>query len=154
MNVEFTPKGQLMAGGFTTSRQWPVRGTEPYAIQRIDWNGKVPFEIKEINIKKTGFLFTFTKPIDKVVAANPDVYNITTYTHIFRGGYGSPEVDQTTRKVTKAEPSADGLSVMLQLDEIIEGHIHDFNLDSLKSKDGKPLLHTKAYYTVNEIPKK
>ena len=154
MNVEFTPKGQLVAGGFTTSRQWPVRGTEPYAIQRIDWNGKLPFEIKEINIKKHGFLFHFTKPIDKAVAADPGVYNITSYTHIFTAGYGSPEVDHTTRKVTNAVPSADGLSVMLELDEIIEGHIHDFNLGSMKSQDGKPLLHTKAYYTVNEIPKK
>jgi hypothetical protein len=39
MNVEFSPKGQLIAGGFTTNTQWPVRGTEPFAIQRIDWNG-------------------------------------------------------------------------------------------------------------------
>ncbi len=154
MNVQFTPKGQLIAGGFTTTRQWPVRGSEPFAIQRIDWNGKVPFEIKEINIKKDGFLFNFTKPVDKAVAANPDIYKISTYTHIYRGGYGSPEVDQTTLKVTKAVPSADGMSVMLHLDKIIEGHIHDFSLDAMKSKEGKSLLHTKAYYTVNEIPNK
>ena len=49
MNVEFSPKGQLIAGGFTTNSQWPVRGTEPFALQRIDWNGVVPFEVKEIN---------------------------------------------------------------------------------------------------------
>ena len=113
MNVEFSPKGQLIAGGFTTSRQWPVRGTEPFAIQRIDWNGVVPFEIKEINIKKDGFLITFTKPVDKQVAARTDAYNITTYTHIYHAGYGSPEVDQTTPRVTRAVPSADGLSVMV-----------------------------------------
>ncbi|MFK7911409.1 MAG: hypothetical protein AB8F34_12535 [Akkermansiaceae bacterium] len=152
MNVEFSPKGQLIAGGFTTTRQWPVRGSEPYAIQRIDWNGKVPFEIKEINIKKDGFLFHFTKPVDKSVAAKPEIYTISTYTHIYAGRYGSPEVDQTTLKVTKAVPSADGMSVMLHLDKIIEGHIHDFNLDAMKSKEGKPLLHKDAYYTVNEIP--
>ena len=153
MNVEFSPKGQLIAGGFTTNRQWPVRGMEPFAIQRIDWSGLVPFEIKEINIKKDGFLVTFTKPVDKKVAARTDVYNITTYTHIYHAGYGSPEVDQTTANVTQAVPSADGMSVMLQLEKITEDHIHDFNLAGMISQDGEHLVHNKAYYTVNEIPK-
>ena len=153
MNVEFTPKGQLMAGGFTTSRQWPVRGPEPFAIQRLDWSGLVPFEIKEINIKKDGFRITFTKPVDKQVAAKTEVYNITTYTHIYHAGYGSPEVDQTTATVTKAVPSADGLSVMVHLEKFEEDHIHDFDLSQMKSGEGAQLLHKRAYYTVNEIPR-
>jgi len=153
MNVEFTPKGQLIAGGFTTNRQWPVRGTEPFAIQRIDWSGVVPFEIREINIKKDGFLVHFTKPVDAVIAGKPDAYHITTYTHIYHGAYGSPEVDQTTARVTKAIPSADGLSVMVRLEKLEVGHIHDFDLSAMASKDGERLLHVKAYYTVNEVPK-
>ncbi|MCE9518844.1 MAG: hypothetical protein K8R87_04680 [Verrucomicrobia bacterium] len=152
MNVEFSPKGQLIAGGFTTNAQWPVRGPEPFAIQRIDWNGVTPFEIKEINIKKDGFLITFTKPIDPQVAAQANAYNITTYTHIYHAGYGSPEVDQTTSHVTKAAPAADGLSVMVYLEKFEEGHIHEFDVVKIKSKSGEPLLHSKAYYTVNEIP--
>lgn len=153
INVEFSPKGQLIAAGFTTNSQWPVRGTEPFAIQRIDWNGVVPFEIKEINIKKDGFLFSFTKPVDKQVAARTDVYDITTYTHIYQAGYGSPEVDQTSARVIQALPSADGLSVKLTLDQIVEDHIHDFDLARMTSQDGTHLLHSKAYYTVNEIPR-
>jgi hypothetical protein len=153
MNVEFSPKGQLFAGGFTTSRQWPVRGTEPFAIQRIDWNGVVPFEIKEINIKKAGFLITFTKPVDRQVAAQPEAYNISTYTHVYSAGYGSPEVDQTMARVTRAVPAADGLSVMVHLEKITEDHIHDFDLGTITTSDGQRLLHKKAYYTVNEIPK-
>ena len=153
MNVEFSPKGQLIAGGFTTSRQWPVRGTEPFALQRIDWNGVVPFEIKEINIKKDGFLISFTKPIDKAIASQTDAYTITTYTHIYHGAYGSPEVDHTTPRVTRAIPAADGLSVLVHLDQITEDHIHDFDLAKITAPDGQKLLHHKAYYTVNEIPK-
>jgi hypothetical protein len=153
MHVEFSPKGQLIAGGFTTNRQWPVRGTEPFALQRLDWTGKVPFEIKEINIKKDGFLIHFTKPIDKRLAAVDGTYSITTYTHNYAAGYGSPEVDHTTSKVTKASPSSDGMSVRVYLKTIMEGHIHDFDLAPLTSNDGEKLLHSKAYYTVNEIPK-
>jgi hypothetical protein len=153
MNVEFSRKGQLIAGGFTTNRQWPVRGTEPFALQRIDWSGIVPFEVKEINIRKDGFLVTFTKPVDKEVAARADSYAVTTYTHIYHAAYGSPEVDHTTPRVTAAVPSADGLSVHVQLDQITEDHIHDFDFAKIRAQDGKHLLHTKAYYTVNEIPR-
>lgn len=152
MNVEFSPKGQLITGGFTTNAQWPVRGSEPFAIQRIDWNGETPFEIKEINIKKDGFFITFTKPVDPAIAARAENYTITTCTHIYHGGYGSPEVDQTTAKILKAVPTGDGLSVMVHLEKIEEGHIHDFDLARIKSQGGQPLLHKNAYYTVNEIP--
>ena len=152
MNVEFTPKGQLIAGGFTTNRQWPVRGEAPFAIQRLDWSGKVPFELKEINIRPDGFLLTFTLPVDKRVAGKPETYAMTTYTHNFSAGYGSPEVDHTTPAVTRAEVLADGLQVRLRVEGIQESHIHDFDLARLRDSQQKSLLHTKAYYTVNEIP--
>lgn len=152
MNVEFSPQGQLVVGGFTTNTQWPVRGTAPFALQRIDWSGVMPFEVKEINIRPDGFLLTFTLPVDPKVAADPASYAVTTYTHVYHAGYGSPEVDQTAPRVLKAVPSADGLSVRLTLEKIELGHIHDFDFAGVRSTAGKPLLHTKAYYTVNEIP--
>jgi hypothetical protein len=126
----------------------------PFALQRIDWNGVVPFEVKEINIRNDGFLLTFTKPVNKEAAARPGNYALTTYTHIYHGAYGSPEVDQTTPRITEATPSADGLTVYLHLDKIMEDHIHDFDFGKITAQDGQPLLHKKAYYTVNEIPKK
>jgi hypothetical protein len=152
MNVEFTPKGQLIAGGFTTNSQWPVRGESPFAIQRLDWTGKTPFELQEINIRPDGFLLTFTLPVDSVVAANPETYALTTYTHVFSAGYGSPEVDHTTPTVTRAVVSENGMSVRLSVDGIQESHIHDFDLAKMQSKTQQPLLHAKAYYTVNELP--
>lgn len=154
MNVEFSPQGQLIAGGFTTNTQWPVRGTAPFALQRIDWNGVTPFEVKEINIRPDGFLLTFTLPVDPKTAADPASYAVTTYTHVYQAGYGSPEVDQTAPRVLTAVPSADGLTVRLTLEKIELGHIHDFDFAGVRSSGGKPLLHKKAYYTVNEIPAK
>ena len=153
MHVEFSPSGQLIAGGFTTNRQWPVRGKEPFALQRLDWTGLVPFEIKEINIRKDGFLITFTKPVEREIASRVENYGITTFTHNYSAGYGSPEVDQTTAEVTSAVPSDDGLSVRVGLKKIVEGHIHAFDLKQIHCDEGEQLLHSKAYYTVNEIPR-
>jgi hypothetical protein len=152
MNVEFTPKGQLMAGGFRTNAQWPVRGLEPYALQRLEWTGKMPFEMQEINIRPKGFRITFTEALDPAIAAKPETYVISTYTHVFTAGYGSPEVDHTSATVSRAEVADDGMSVRIYLDAFQEGHIHDFDLAAMRSATGKPLVHNKAYYTVNEIP--
>ena len=152
MNVEFSPNGQLIAGGFTTNRQWPVRGVAPFAIQRLDWTGKVPFEIKEINILEDGFRIHFTKKVNSKVASQSLNYSMSTYTHNYSAGYGSPEVDQTTPTIKEAIVSRDSLAVQLKVDGIKKGHIHDFDLSKIKNLSDENLLHSKAYYTVNEIP--
>ena len=77
---------------------------------------------------------------------------LTTYTHIYHGAYGSPEVDHTTPTVLSAEVAKDGLSVRLVVDGMQESHVHDFDLAAMRSQSDQPLLHKKAYYTVNEIP--
>ena len=41
----------------------------------------------------------------------------------------------------------------LELEGLVEGHVYEFDLPGVKSAAGRPLVHTRAYYTVNEIPK-
>jgi hypothetical protein len=147
---QFTPQGDLIVGG--TNRGWPVRGPREFAIQRLDWTGKVPFEIKEINARADGFLVSFTKPVDRDIAARPESYSLTSYTHIYQQGYGSPEVDHTRPRVTAAIVSDDGLQVQLRIEGLMQGHVHDFDLAAVRAADGSNLVHTKAYYTLNEIP--
>ena len=147
---EFTPEGDLIVGG--TNRGWPVRGPRAYALQRIDWTGVVPFEVKQINARPDGFLITFTEPVDREIASLPENYKLSTYTHIYQQGYGSPEVDQTAPTVTKAVVSENGLEVRLSIEGLVQGHVHDFDLSGVRSAEGKKLVHVKAYYTLNEIP--
>ncbi len=149
---QFTPQGDLIVGG--TNRGWPVRGPRPYALQRLDWTGKVPFEVKTITARPDGFNVTFTKPVDRDVATRPETYSLTTYTHIYQQGYGSPEVDHTTPTTTAATVSDDGLQVRLKIDGLVQGHVHDFDFERMRSQEDAPLLHSKAYYTLNEIPLK
>ena len=147
---QFTPRGDLMVGG--TNRGWPVRGPREFALQRLDWTGKLPFEIKQINARPDGFLVSFTKPVDATVASKPESYALTTYTHIYQQGYGSPEVDHTTPKVVSAVVSDDGMQARLQIDGLMQGHVHDFDLRRIRSAAGEKLVHVSAYYTLNEIP--
>lgn len=147
---QFTPEGGLLVGG--TNRGWPVRGPRAYAIQRLDWTGETPFEIKQINALHDGFRITFTKNVDRESASDPSSYQLLTYTHIYQQGYGSPEVDHTTPRIVNAQVSDDGRQVDLHVDGLVKGHVHEFDLSSVLSEEQNRLVHVKAYYTLNEIP--
>ncbi len=151
MACQFTPRGDLIVGG--TNRGWPVRGPRPYALQRLDWTGKMPFEVREINARPHGFRVTFTQPVDRMIAARPETYALATYTHIYQQGYGSPEVDHTTPTVVAATVAEDGLQVELRIEGLVQGHVHDFDFQRIRSAEAAPLVHANAYYTLNEIPR-
>jgi len=150
LDVHFTPAGNLLCGG--TNRGWPVRGLEPFALQRLDWTGVMPFEIERITITPDGFRVAFTKPVDESTGADPGSYALSTFTHIYHGAYGGPEVDRTIPTVESVELAQDRRSATLVLNALKLGHVHEFDLGALRSRDGDELLHRHAFYTVNEVP--
>ena len=125
LGLELTPNGKLFVGG--TNRGWGSRGRKPFAIDRVDWTGKVPFEIHEMRAKPDGFELTFTEAVDSITVEDTASYNISTYTYIYQSAYGSPEVDHTEPKITKAVAGDDGKSVRLFIDGLQEGHVHELH---------------------------
>ncbi len=150
--LRFGPDGSMYVGG--TSRGWGSRGTKPFAIERLAWTGKVPFEIHEMRAKLDGFELTFTQPVDPATASKLESYAMKTFTYIYRADYGSPEVDATTPKITKVEVGKENRSVRLYVEGLQEGHIHDLAVPGLRSAEGRALLHPQAYYTLNYVPAK
>lgn len=148
--LELEPKGSLFV--FGTNRGWGSRGGKPFALQRLMWTGRVPFEIHALKAKPDGFEFSFTQPVDPERAGKPEAYSIETYTYIYRATYGSPEVDRTVPKIKEVKLSPNKTSVRLVIDGLIEGHIHEFHLPGVRSAAGSPLVHDAAYYTLNKIP--
>jgi len=145
-----TEDGSLFVGG--TNRGWGSRGSKPFALQRMNWLGKTPFEIQEMHARPDGFELTFLEPVDPKTAADPKSYSMTTYAYIYRADYGSPEVDATAPTIDKVEVAADGKSVRLYVSKLEEGHVHELHANGLRSAAGLPLLHPQAYYTLNYIP--
>ena len=150
--IRFGENGTLFNGG--TSRGWGSRGGSNFALERVNWTGKVPFEMLHVSAKPDGFEITFTKPADVATLVDLTSFRTEAYTYIYQSSYGSPVVDKLTPKITKAEPSADGFSVRITLDPLTQGHVHELRLPGVKSVEGLPLLHPVAYYTLNEIPSK
>jgi len=150
LGLEMTAGGSLFVGG--TNRGWGSRGNKPFAIERLDWTGKVPFEIQTMRVRPDGFELTFTQPVDRAAAGKTDSYTMSTYTYIFQSAYGSPEVDPTTPTIEKAIVSEDGKRVRLVVKGLQEGHVHELHADGVRSAEGLPLLHKEAYYTLNYFP--
>ncbi|SIT16110.1 Azurin [Zobellia uliginosa] len=135
-----------------TSRGWSSTGRKMFGLQRLVWNGKVPFEIKTMKAQDDGFLLEFTKPIDKKLGADLASYNVTTFNYLYHNTYGSPIVDQQKGEVTQAKVSDDGRSVKLTVKGMRLGFIHQLKIPDLKAKSGEKLLHDTGYYTLNEVP--
>ncbi|MCS7466241.1 hypothetical protein NZK35_06070 [Stieleria sp. ICT_E10.1] len=151
VGVEMTPNGSLFVGG--TNRGWGSVGTRPFAIERLDWTGKTPFEILAIRLQPDGFELEFTEPVDPDSVTDPATYQLQTYTYEYRSQYGSPEVDHTQPTIRSATASEDRMKVRLVVAGLQRGHVHEFLCDKIKNAAGQPLLHPQAYYTASYLVK-
>ncbi len=150
LNVEFTSGGNLLCGG--TNRGWPVRGIKPFALERVEWSGKMPFEINRVTITPNGFHMTFTKPVEMVSGNAKASYGISSFTHPYHAGYGGPEIEKQKHEAQSVTLAEDGLSATVALDTLKQGFVYEFDLAGIRARDGEALLHRNAYYTVNEVP--
>lgn len=152
LSLMMAPDGSLFVGG--TNRGWGSRGNKPYALERLVWTGKTPFEVLEMRAKPDGFELVFTQPVDVETAGDPASYDLQTYTYIYQAKYGSPEVDHTRPTITALKVSDDRLRVRMTIDGLQLGHVHELRLNGVRSADDLPLLHKEAYYTLNYLPEK
>jgi hypothetical protein len=155
--VQFAPDGSLYVGG--TNRGWGSRGGGDYALERLVFTGKLPFEIRAMKATPDGFELEFTSPVDKATAADVKSYAARGFTYIYQADYGSPVVDEAPCEIVRATPSADGLKVRLEMTNLREGVIHELKCPGVRSAAsgaipaGLPLLHDTGWYTLNRRPK-
>ncbi|CAH1000384.1 hypothetical protein LEM8419_01537 [Neolewinella maritima] len=149
LRLDFDQAGTLYAG--QTARGWAATGGEEFALERLKWTGKTPFEMYAVRASTEGFDIEFTKP---VAAANvkPSAFTIQNFTYIYHHKYGSPVVDVQANTITSAEVQDDGKTVRVTLDGYRPGYIYEIKVAGLRSADKDRLLHDYGYYTLNAIP--
>lgn len=150
LRLKWSPDRTLYVG--MTNRGWSSTGKDPYGLERLTWSGKIPFEMQQVNINGDGFTITFTKPVERRSAANPEAYEITDFTYKYHHLYGSPAIRTETRTVYKVEISQDNLQARLYVEGLRHGFVNEIKVEGVKSMDGESLLHNSGYYTINEIP--
>ncbi|WP_460951318.1 plastocyanin/azurin family copper-binding protein [Spirosoma daeguense] len=142
--------GSMFVG--MTSRGWAATGKDSYGVQRLVWTGKTPFEMKTITSKPDGFEVTFTLPVDRKTAENPESYSLNSFTYRYHKTYGSPIEDARPVPIRGIVVAADGLSARIVADTVLrEGFIHEIKAEGVRSASNMPLLHSVSYYTLNAI---
>jgi mono/diheme cytochrome c family protein len=148
--LAFDPRGKLYVGGITEPG-WmaqPDRG----ALFRIDFTGKVPFEMQSIHARPRGFRIVFTAPVSRARAAEIASYKLESYRYEYTGAYGSPELDRAAVKIEKVEVSADGRGVELTTAPLVKDRVYLVSVPGVRSESGEEPVFPTGAYTLNEIP--
>lgn len=148
--LSFDPRGRLFVGSITEPG-WmaqPDRG----ALFRIDYTGKVPFEMHSISVLPRGFRIRFTAPVSEQTARNADGYSIEHYRYEYTGAYGSPELDRTRVNIERITVAADGRSVDLLTSPLVRDRVYLIKVPGVRSAQGEALVHPMGAYTLNAIP--
>ena len=119
-----------------------ARGKKAGALERVNWTGKVPFEIHTMTITKRGFKLEFTMPTDVKSIADIAAIKTTANTWIYQSDYGSPEVDIVTPIIESITLSPDGKTAAIVLDKIYKGHTYNFDFKPFKSERGQMPLRS------------
>ncbi|CAL1518839.1 hypothetical protein MMC2321_02584 [Chitinophaga sp. MM2321] len=142
--------GSMFVG--MTARGWGSSGGESFGLQRLVWNGKMPFEIKSIHAQPDGFELEFTQPVDKKTAREAAAYHVRSFTYKYHRQYGSPIINEADCPLKAISISPDGMKVRLVLDSTREGYIHEITAAGVRSTGHQGLLHNMGYYTLNRVP--
>jgi cytochrome c551/c552 len=135
-----------------TNRGWGSAGTTSSGLQRLQWMGKVPMEMKTVRAKPDGFEIEFTYPVNKSLAEDLASYSGRSYIYKYHPVYGSPTINEEKLVFKGVKVSADGMHARLVVDNLRQYYLHEVNLSGIRSTEGQPLLHNTAYYTLNNIP--
>ena len=149
LRLNFGADNALYAG--QTARGWAATGGEEFALERLKWTGKTPFEMYAVKAAADGFTVTFTKAVDPA-SVKPANFELQNFTYIYHHNYGSPVVDIKPNTVSGATLQPDGKTVKLTVDGLRPGYIYEIKVRNVKGADGESLLHDFGYYTLNAIP--
>src|SRR5690606_10832514 len=145
------PDGSLFVG--ENNRGWGSAGDANEGLERLEWNGKIPFEMQTVKAMPDGFEITFTLPVDTASANDLASYSVESYTYKYHPVYGSPPVDMQSNRIKGVKVSADGLRARIIVDSLREHYIHTITLDGIRERNNfYSLIHPTAYYTLHNIP--
>jgi hypothetical protein len=149
LRMDWGSDGSLFVG--QSNRGWNSYGTQSYGMDRVTWNGEIPFEIQQIRLESDGFTLRFTRPVRPESANAAASYTMSSYTLMYHSNYGSPEVDTQPHAIQSATLSDDGMEVRLVTDPIRRYYIHEIHAAGIRGTDGEALQHSAGYYTVNAL---
>jgi glucose/arabinose dehydrogenase len=155
--------GQVYVSGL---KGWQTNAGKDGGFDRVRYTGQPVRMPKELHTTPTGMAITFTCPLDKATAEDPDNYDVQVWNYIWRSDYGSPEVSTNatatgkekkdkpahdTLDVKSAKLSADGKTVVLTIEGIKPVMQMKIEYKHVKAADGTD-LHDTIENTIHNLP--
>ena len=150
VSLAFGRDGSMFVG--ETNRGWNSVGSRSFGLQRLEWSGQTPFEVKAMRARPDGFEIEFTHSVDRTSASASRSYSMSSYTYPYHSRYGGDEINIRKLNVIKATIAADRRHVHLNVEGLRASFVHELHLSGVRSSTGGNLLHDRAYYTLNRIP--
>ncbi|SOD88749.1 c-type cytochrome [Spirosoma fluviale] len=151
LRMAFAKDGSLFVG--ETNRGWGSAGEANDGLQRVAWNGAMPFEMRTVKAMPDGFEIEFTKPVDRKSAEDLASYRVESFLYKYHAVYGSPTINKEALPLKGVKVSADGMKARLIVGDMRKFYIHQLTLDGVRGVEGSySLVHPIAYYTLNNIP--
>lgn len=150
LRLVFAEDGSLFVG--MSNRGWSSLGSRSYGLERVRFNGTIPFAIKEMKARRDGFELTFTKPVD-LGSVSLDSFEMASFTYEYSSKYGGNEIRTSKLKISKFEVGDDGRNVRLYVSDLKPDFVHELTVREVICREGVQLEGGgKAYYTLNRIP--
>ncbi|ACU02560.1 MULTISPECIES: PQQ-dependent sugar dehydrogenase [Pedobacter] len=149
--LAFAPDGSLWVG------QIAFGWSGDLGIQRIVYNGTPPADVYTMTLTKDGFDLSFTQPMNKTEAMNPDNYKFRHYYYKYQrkakneGADNSRQLDVQDVAITGIKLSSDQKKVSIKLSALKPGYVYELKLGNLSSKEGTPLANKLICYTLNKL---
>lgn len=151
MRMVFAPDASMFVG--ETNRGWGSAGDANQGLQRLVWNGKIPFEMLTCKAMPDGFEIEFTMPIDPVSAEKVHSYVASSYIYKHHPVYGSPPVNIKELEVKGVKLSNNNKTLRIFIDGLRPYYVHELDLFGIRAAENSwSLVHPKVYYTLNAIP--
>ena len=145
--------GQLYVSGL---KGWVSSAVRDGCLQRIRYTGK-PIDLPAaVRTLRNGFAITFTGPLDREWAEDPDNYSVQRWNYLYSGNYGSADY-KVSAPGEEGHDEVDVLSATLLDERTVFLEVADQRPAmqvaigyTLRSRDGAE-LRQKIHYTVNRV---
>lgn len=162
MRLTFSPLDNSLWIG-QTGRGWWAKGGNLTGLQRVKWDGKTtPQSMHSISVKADGFVVNFTRPIAERDRNSFEQAKVSSWFYVENSGYGSDETGLRDEVISDVVWEENGQSVritlanfVLETDKPVEhtSRVYEIDLGKTAFAQGLDAFQTKAWYTLNAIPK-
>ncbi len=157
------PDDDLYTGGIGSTGDWQQNNTKWFGLQKLSWNGQVPFEMLHVRPGTGGIEIEFTSPLASdsgTTTPSPRGYRIQQWRYEPTSTYGGPKIDPHLLDVEAVTVSDDRTRVWLDISDetpMKEGHVvyvllRDDGAASVRGENDQPAWSTEAWYTLNVLP--